>query len=93
MEKRTLLPAPTNGTRRTSRLVNEDETRQVTSAQLFADNGDELTQLKVWNEGFGYMQVILDLRGNLVAFGGPDYAEKAAWEDAETQLIAKGYID
>ncbi len=93
MDKRTLLPAPTNGTRRTSRLVNEDQTRQMSGAQLFVNNEEELSQVKLWNEAFGYVHAVFDLRGNLVALGGPNYVEKLAWQDAETQLIAKDYLD
>jgi hypothetical protein len=92
MDKRTMLSAnDASWKKRSSRLVNADQGRQVQSSELELDDGTLLIHLKFWNRELGWIQEARDESYGLVAQVGPTRTEPECWKALVNVLDRKGY--
>ncbi len=93
--KENLFPAP-HTSRRSKRLVTQDDNVQVQATMLYVSSADgdevELLQLKFWTRNLeSWSMAIYDMRHNIVAAVGPSHVEKQAWKAVVGILKRKGY--
>jgi hypothetical protein len=98
MEKATLLAPPTNGNRRTARLMDDDEAWQVSAAVLFDGKATykdgsprELLQIKVWNWAEGWYMYGFADGHSLAAMTGPYAREGECWKAFEAALKRRNW--
>jgi hypothetical protein len=94
--KESLFQAPVNSTKRTKRLVTDDERVQVQSAILCVRDvsGDdhELLQLKFWTKELGsWSMAIYNDSHDILCAVGPFHQEKMCWRAVTVILRNKGY--
>jgi hypothetical protein len=94
-DKHSLMPVRTESSRRSRRLVTEDEGTQVQSAVLEVEDPDGdihyFLQNKFWTHWRGWSMALYDGQHNLVVLAGPHRREDSCWRDAVRVLKAKGY--
>lgn len=84
-----------NAERRSARLIDDDETFQVSSKLVVPEAGDNfdepMSQLRIWIAGFGWVELVLNDVGDVVAHTVAA-TEKDAWKAALAVMRRKGYI-
>lgn len=94
--RESLFEAPVNGSKRTKRLVTDDERVQVQSAVLWVTNADgdeyELIQLKFWTKATGaWSMIVYNEHHDILASVGPFHQEKRCFRAVTVILRNKGY--